>query len=130
MSSPFSAIPESQWVARNELAFAVRDIYPVSPGHTLVIPRREVPTWFEATRDEQRAILDLVDELKADLDRTEHPDGYNIGINVGPIAGQTVPHLHLHLIPRFSGDMPDPDGGVRRVIRGKGTYPTAAEENR
>jgi len=127
MSSPFSSIPESQWVACNELAFAVRDIYPVSPGHTLVIPKREVPTWFEATRDERRAILDLVDELKADLDRTERPDGYNIGINVGTVAGQTVAHLHLHLIPRFSGDMPDPDGGVRRVIRGKGTYPTAPE---
>jgi len=90
-------------------------------------PSSVVPTWFEATRDERRAILDLVDELKADLDRTERPDGYNIGINVGTVAGQTVAHLHLHLIPRFSGDMPDPDGGVRRVIRGKGTYPTAPE---
>ena len=120
--SPFSQISPEQWVASNALAFAVRDNYPVSPGHTLVVPRREVATWFEATTEEQAAIFELVDEVRNALDREYQPDGYNIGINVGEAAGQTVFHLHVHVIPRYEGDMPDPRGGVRHVIPWKGNY--------
>ncbi|NOK04045.1 DEAD/DEAH box helicase family protein [Myxococcus xanthus] len=122
MNSPFLSVPESQWVAANTFAFAIRDGFPVSPGHTLVIPRRRVATWFDATTEEQRAIFELVDEVKRGLDGELHPDGYNIGINVGAAAGQTVLHLHVHVIPRFQGDMDDPRGGVRHVIPGKGNY--------
>jgi diadenosine tetraphosphate (Ap4A) HIT family hydrolase len=113
----------SEWVASNELAFAIRDKFPVSPGHTLVVPRREVPTWFDATREEHVAILDLIDEVKRQLDAgSARPDGYNVGFNVGKAAGQTVWHLHVHVIPRYLGDMADPRGGVRHVIPGMGNY--------
>jgi diadenosine tetraphosphate (Ap4A) HIT family hydrolase len=122
VSSPFLAIPESEWVASNALAFAIRDRYPVSPGHTLVIPRRQVATWFEATPEEQHALFALVDEVKRGLDAELRPDGYNVGFNVGEAAGQTVFHLHVHVIPRFQGDVADPRGGVRHVIPGKGNY--------
>jgi diadenosine tetraphosphate (Ap4A) HIT family hydrolase len=129
-TSPFLAVPRSACVARNALAFAVRDAFPVSPGHTLVVSRRLVTTWFEATRDEQVAIFDLVDAVKRTLDRgVPHddgslrvPGGYNVGFNAGEIAGQTVMHLHVHVIPRYRGDTDDPRGGVRHVIPSKGNY--------
>ncbi|WP_437952510.1 RHS repeat-associated core domain-containing protein [Sorangium sp. So ce296] len=122
MTSPFLEAPESAWVASNALAFALRDRFPVSPGHTLVVPRRLVPTWFDATADERAAIFELVDTVKRQLDAELHPDGYNIGINAGEAAGQTVMHLHVHVIPRFRGDVDDPRGGVRHVIPGRGNY--------
>jgi diadenosine tetraphosphate (Ap4A) HIT family hydrolase len=122
MTSPFLQLPQEAHVASNALAFAIRDGFPVSPGHTLIVPRRLVATWFEATREDQVALLELLDVVKAQLDAELRPDGYNIGINVGPAAGQTVMHLHMHLIPRFHGDVPDPRGGVRHVIPGKGNY--------
>jgi diadenosine tetraphosphate (Ap4A) HIT family hydrolase len=115
-------LPESAWVGSNPLAFAIRDRFPVSQGHTLVVPRRLVATWFEATRDEQIAMLELVDEVKHSLDAELRPDGYNIGVNVGAAAGQTVMHAHVHVIPRFVGDVEDPRGGVRHVIPGMGNY--------
>lgn len=130
--SPFVAIPQSHHVAANELAFAIRDRYPVSPGHTLVIPRRVIAQWWDASRQEQQAILDLVDTVRDDLlddDIREQtlpgqpkPDGFNVGFNAGDAAGQTVNHLHLHVIPRYHGDMLDPRGGVRHVIPEKGNY--------
>jgi superfamily II DNA or RNA helicase/diadenosine tetraphosphate (Ap4A) HIT family hydrolase len=126
VTSPFLDIPASAWVAHNDLAFAVRDRYPVSPGHTLIIPRREVPTWFEATPGEHAALLALVAEVKQALDDELHPHGYNVGFNAGEVAGQTVMHLHVHVIPRYRGDVEDPRGGVRHVIPGKGNYLAAA----
>ncbi|WP_205708793.1 HIT domain-containing protein [Kineococcus siccus] len=122
-TSPFLQVPPTQWVASNDLAFALRDAHPVNPGHTLVVPRRLVPTWFEATPSEQAAILALLEEVKSGLDRYYAPEGYNIGINVGAAAGQTVFHLHVHLIPRHVGDVDDPRGGVRHVIPTRGHYP-------
>jgi diadenosine tetraphosphate (Ap4A) HIT family hydrolase len=122
MTSPFLTRPATDRIAENALAFAIRDGFPVSPGHTLVVPKRLVATWFDATRDEQHALLDLVDLVKAQLDAEFHPDGYNIGWNAGAAAGQTVMHLHIHVIPRYLGDMPDPRGGVRHVIPSKGNY--------
>ena len=120
--SVFLEVPEAAWVAANELAFAFRDRYPVSPGHTLVVTRRVVPDWFAATGEEQAAIMRLVDEVKRQLDEELQPHGYNVGWNAGTAAGQTVMHLHVHVIPRFRGDMDDPRGGVRHVIPSKGNY--------
>ncbi|MFN7989465.1 MAG: DEAD/DEAH box helicase family protein [Thermoanaerobaculia bacterium] len=122
MPSVFTQRPRSEWIANNSLAFAIRDGFPVSPGHTLVVPFREVATWFEASTEERVAIFALIDEVKARLDHDLHPDGYNVGFNAGPAAGQTVPHLHVHVIPRFLGDVPDPRGGVRHTIPGRGNY--------
>ena len=125
--SVFSTIPPSDWVASNSLAFAIRDRFPVSPGHTLVITHRPAETWWDATTDEQQAILELVDEVKRLLDGELHPHGYNVGFNAGRAAGQTVPHLHVHVIPRFDGDLADPRGGVRHVIPDRGNYLRAGD---
>jgi len=122
--SPFLKVPENAWLCSNELAFAVFDNFPVSPGHTLVITKRIVATWFDASPEEQKAVMELVNRSKELLDTRlrPRPDGYNVGFNAGRSAGQTVPHLHVHVIPRYSGDMADPRGGVRHVIPGKGNY--------
>ncbi len=122
MSCPFCAVDPEAIVASGDLALAFRDSFPVNPGHTLVITRRHVRDWFEATRDERIAVLDLVDEVKRALDDELHPDGYNVGFNAGRAAGQTVPHLHVHVIPRFDHDVDDPTGGVRLVIPDRGNY--------
>jgi diadenosine tetraphosphate (Ap4A) HIT family hydrolase len=118
-------MPVHEHVASNELAFAIRDANPVAPGHSLVIPRREIATWFEATPEEQIAIMALLAVVKDGLDADLHPDGFNIGINVGAAGGQSVFHLHVHLIPRFHGDAPVPGGGMRRAIPGRGDHPSA-----
>ncbi|MFZ5476841.1 MAG: HIT family protein [Myxococcota bacterium] len=122
MKSPFLTRPTSDHVASNDLAFAIRDGFPVSPGHTLVVTRRLVATWFEATPEEQAAVMALVDEVKRQLDESHRPDGYNVGFNAGDAAGQTVPHLHVHVIPRYRGDRADPRGGVRWVLPDKADY--------
>lgn len=106
----------------NALAYARFDKFPVNPGHLLILPRRHVADYFEATREERAALFELVDAGKALLDERFHPHGYNVGINVGVAAGQTVMHLHVHLIPRFRGDIADPRGGVRGVIPAKQQY--------
>jgi fluoride exporter len=109
-------------VLGNALAYARFDRNPVSPGHLLILPRRHVATWFDASRDEQHAMLALLDEAKDLLDARHGPDGYNFGANVGEAAGQTVMHLHLHLIPRYRGDVEQPRGGVRGVIPTRQNY--------
>ena len=96
--------------------------YPVSPGHSLVIPKRHVGSFFEVTQFERAALFALLDRAKELVAHQHQPDGYNIGINDGAAAGQTVPHLHIHLIPRYDGDQPDPRGGVRWVIPQKADY--------
>jgi diadenosine tetraphosphate (Ap4A) HIT family hydrolase len=106
----------------NEFAVVVRDGFPVSPGHTLVIPRRHTGSFFDLAVNERAAMLSLLDSARAGVEAGFHPDGYNIGINDGPAAGQTVPHLHIHLIPRYAGDTPDPRGGVRWVLPAKAKY--------
>ena len=126
MPSPFTAMPAHAHVASNELAFAIRDANPVAPGHSLVIPRREIATWFEATPAEHAAIMALLTEVKDGLDAELHPDGWNIGINVGTAGGQTVFHLHVHLIPRFNGDAPRPGGDLDAAIPGRGDHPAAS----
>ena len=109
-------------VIENELAFAHYDSYPVNPGHCLIIPRRHVAEYFQATAEEKTAIWALVDEMKTTIDREYNPDGYNVGVNVGETAGQSVPHIHIHMIPRYTGDVENPRGGVRGVIPHKQKY--------
>jgi len=122
MPCPFCDIEGRPIVAQSDLALALRDAYPASPGHTLIVPRRHVADWWSATTFERAAMLSLVDEVKSALDAELCPDGYNLGFNDRPAAGQTVFHLHLHLIPRFAGDVDDPTGGVRHAVVGKGNY--------
>lgn len=130
--SPFLA-PDIVRVMENEHAFAIRDRYPVSPGHTLVIPKRVVWRFGffphgTLPRAEFYACWDLLWKVELDLRETKnpetgsHPDGFNIGINQGTTAGQTVWHAHIHIIPRYAGDHPNPRGGVRAVIPGKADY--------
>lgn len=107
---------------QGNLCFAIRDAHPVSPGHTLVIPRRHIASLFDATEAERSAMMTALDAARQVLGREFSPNGYNIGINDGMAAGQTVPHLHIHLIPRYQGDCADPRGGVRWVVPGKARY--------
>jgi len=122
MTCPFCFLPPARIVKENDLAVLIRDAYPVSPGHSLVIPKRHIGSWFETTPEEVSAMLELLGDAKTMVDAEHHPDSYNVGINDGPAAGQTVLHLHMHLIPRFIGDVPDPRGGVRCVIANKAKY--------
>jgi diadenosine tetraphosphate (Ap4A) HIT family hydrolase len=130
---PFCNQNESRVILTNTHALAIPDGFPVSPGHTLIIPRRHIASFFEASREEQTALLDLLAEVRESLLNPPQPpfakggslslpDGFNIGINDGAAAGQTVMHLHLHLIPRYAGDMPDPRGGVRWIFPDKAPY--------
>lgn len=119
-SCPFCVDPSP--IFEDDFAFARYDLYPVSNGHLLVIPKRHFADYFECNAEEQNSLWGLVRECKTYLDKKYSPDGFNIGINVGPVAGQTVPHLHIHVIPRYAGDMPDPRGGVRGVIPEKQRY--------
>lgn len=106
----------------NDLAYVIEDANPVNPGHLLVIPRSHNADFFLITEAERVAVLKLLDEAKHHLDRQHAPAGYNIGVNVGEAAGQTIPHVHMHLIPRYRGDMPNPRGGVRGVIPSRQSY--------
>ncbi len=107
---------------QHELAFSARDSYPASPGHTLVIPRRHVASFFDLTAEEVATCMSLLKEEKKILDEEFKPDGYNIGVNVGQAAGQSIFHVHIHLIPRYKGDVENPQGGVRHVIPKRGHY--------
>jgi diadenosine tetraphosphate (Ap4A) HIT family hydrolase len=108
---------EDRILVANHLAFATRDAMPVSPGHTLIVPRRHCEDPFALTRDEVMACLALLEPVRADLMREPNPpDGFNIGINVGAAGGQGVAHVHCHVIPRWHGDVPDPRGGIRNIL--------------
>jgi diadenosine tetraphosphate (Ap4A) HIT family hydrolase len=106
----------------NDLAYVIRDSNPVNPGHLLIIPKRHVADFFLTTEAEKAAMLLLLDMAKRLLNDKHAPAGYNIGINVGEAAGQTIPHVHLHLIPRYHGDTENPRGGVRGVIPSRQSY--------
>jgi diadenosine tetraphosphate (Ap4A) HIT family hydrolase len=124
MSCPFCDIPEADRVVERELVVGFFDRYPASPGHLLLVPRRHVDTWFDATPDERRALLEALDDALAAVEARlgRRPDGYNVGFNAGTAAGQTVMHLHLHVIPRFDGDVDDPRGGIRGAIPHRRVY--------
>ena len=119
---PFCSLPASRIVQSNEIGWVIRDAYPISPGHTLVIPKRHVGSFFDLTEGERDALFALVRSAKTQIDAEYRPSAYNIGINDGAAAGQTVPHLHIHLIPRYDGDRHDPRGGVRWIIPEKADY--------
>jgi len=106
----------------NEHWFAIFDKYPVNEGHSLIIPKRHIESLFELTDAERESFWEILDRLKEFLDRRFSPDGYNVGVNLGEAAGQTIAHLHVHVIPRYYGDEPDPTGGVRGVICSKKNY--------
>lgn len=107
---------------QHELAYSARDSYPASPGHTVIIPRRHVSSFFDLTPEEVAACMGLIKEEKKLIDEEFKPDGYNIGVNVGPAAGQSIFHVHIHVIPRYKGDVENPQGGVRHVIPKKAYY--------
>jgi len=109
-------------VRHNELAYCARDTYPVSPGHSLIMPYRHCASFFELTPEEVSACMELVAEERTVLDEKFNPDGYNVGVNVNPAAGQSIFHVHIHLIPRYTGDSARPQGGIRQVIPDKAAY--------
>ena len=102
--------------------YALWDAYPVSDGHALIVPRRHVGSWFDATSEEQAELHQAVSLVREEIEASRRPDGYNMGINDGLPAGQTVAHLHLHVIPRYIGDVPDPRGGIRWVMPDRAPY--------
>ena len=119
MESPFLEKPK---LLENDFGFVIYDGFPVSKGHCLVVPHRVYSNYFDSTEDEIIGLQKLVVETKEFLDREYQPDGYNIGINCGEVSGQTIPHVHIHVIPRYKGDMDNPEGGVRGVIPSKQKY--------
>jgi diadenosine tetraphosphate (Ap4A) HIT family hydrolase len=137
---PFCNPDNSRIILANTHAIAIHDGFPVTPGHSLIVPKRHITSFFEATREEQAAMFDLLAEMRQLLLNPPQPfrpaswvpfdkagslsvpDGFNIGINDGAAAGQTVMHLHIHLIPRYSGDTEDPRGGVRWIMPKKAPY--------
>jgi len=122
-SCPFCA-PSSEITIITESAQAVAffDKYPVTEGHALVVPKRHISSYFNLAEPEQKACWMLINRVQPILSERYHPDGFNVGINVSRAAGQTIDHAHVHVIPRYEGDTPDPVGGVRKVIPGKGDY--------
>lgn len=109
-------------IVENDLFYARWDDFPVSDGHAEIIPKKHIESFFELTDDELIQLFDLLKETKNSIQNKYNPDAFNIGINDGEEAGRSVHHLHIHIIPRYKGDMENPRGGVRNIIPGKGTY--------
>ena len=109
-------------IYENELAYAVYDSFPVNKGHMLILPKRHVASYFDLSEDEKNDINLLLEISKNHINQVFHPDGYNIGVNEGIYAGQTIMHCHIHLIPRYIGDVENPKGGIRGVIPEKQKY--------
>lgn len=124
---PFCQPDADRVFHRGQRVFALWDKFPVSPGHALVVPYRHVATWFDANPAEHAEIMATLEIVRAEIERRYAVDGFNLGVNMGAAAGQTVPHLHVHMIPRRTGDVPDPQGGVRYVIPERANYLAAAE---
>ena len=106
----------------NQMGFVIRDGYPITKGHTLIIPKQHIGSFFDITPAQRQDLFDLVDKAKAQLDQEFKPTSYNIGINDGEAAGQTIAHLHIHLIPRYNEPEKDPRGGVRWLVPEKADY--------
>lgn len=119
---PFCDLPPDRILRSAHHARAIRDGYPVAPGHTLVVPARHVTSLYDLPADEQAAVWDLVGDVRSALTSSHDPDGFNIGVNDGEAAGQTVQHAHVHVIPRYGGDVEDPRGGIRWVVPEKAKY--------
>ena len=124
---PFCQLPGERIIGENDMAVAIRDGYPVTPLHTLIIPRRHVSSYFDLTGEEAAGCQRLLVRMRREiLSRDEQIAGFNVGINIGAAAGQTIMHCHIHLIPRRTGDVAHARGGVRHVIPGRGCYPAEA----
>ena len=122
MSNPFKNLPEDKKIHVGKHFFIIEDNYPVSPGHLLIISNKEKTDYFELSDVEQKELTHLICVSKIIIEQKYKPDGYNIGMNCGESAGQTVFHFHCHIIPRYLGDMDIPRGGVRHCVKGKGNY--------
>jgi len=109
-------------VTESATVYAMFDKFPVTKGHTLIIPKQHIADYFDLTERTKTACWLVVDRVKMLLAQRFNPDGFNVGINVGSAAGQTIPHVHIHVIPRYKGDVENPTGGVRGIIPGKGNY--------
>ena len=119
MKCIFCNIDKKEILFENELAIAFFDAMPVSKGHTLIIPKRHSENYFELTKEEISAMFELSKKVKEHLDNLYHPDGYNVGFNVNEAGGQSVMHTHMHVIPRYAGDVPHPRGGIRKIVKEK-----------
>jgi len=118
----FSSIPESEKRYQGKFFFIIKDRFPVSEGHCLIISNQEKENYFNLSDEEKQELIALIDIAKDLIEKEYSPDGYNIGMNCGEAAGQTVMHFHCHVIPRYKGDMIDPRGGVRHAVEGRGYY--------
>lgn len=115
-------IKNKEKISENNSCLAFFDEFPVSDGHVLIISKRHVRTFFDLTKEEQCDMINLLNECKIIIDNTYKPQGYNVGLNCGAAAGQSVMHVHMHLIPRYTGDVENPRGGIRGVIPSKKSY--------
>jgi len=120
MSCAFCAYENK--LLESDLVYAVYDKHPVSPGHVLIVPKRHVSSFFETSPEEKQALLEMLEKAREYIVSEFSPHGFNIGINEGEAAGQTITHLHIHLIPRYEGDIEEPRGGIRGAIPGKRIY--------
>lgn len=119
---PFCSIDRSRVHLESDSAFAIFDAYPITDGHTLVIPKRHVASIFDLSDQELTAVWSLLAQVRAKLRSGLDPDGFNIGINDGSAAGQTIMHAHVHVIPRRDGDVAEPRGGIRWIFPDKAPY--------
>lgn len=121
-NSPFYPLETNRIILQGENCIAFYDLYPVSRGHALVIPCQSVESLYELNKDIKAELWDTVEKVRNILKEKYNPDAFNIGINDGPAAGQTMPHSHIHIIPRYKGDVKDPRGGIRWIIADKAKY--------
>lgn len=123
MTCPFcQRLTDGTFVSENAFAVAFLDAYPLSEGHCVVVPRRHEPDFFALTAEELGAVWTLASSVRQSINTSRVPNGYNLGVNVGRAAGQTVDHAHLHVVPRYHGDVSDPRGGVRWIIPARAAY--------
>jgi diadenosine tetraphosphate (Ap4A) HIT family hydrolase len=119
---PFCSVSQERVLIANKHCIAFADSFPISQGHTLIVPIRHVASVYELSEEERSHIWLLVEQVRSHLANTLHPDGFNIGLNDGPAAGQTIGHAHVHVIPRYKGDVVDPRGGIRWIMPEKAKY--------
>ena len=113
---------EREKIIESKLSFAIYDGFPVNEGHALILPKRHTANYFDLSLEEQKDCIELLNRVKEIVQEKYSPAGFNVGININEAAGQTVPHVHIHLIPRYNGDVEEPRGGVRGVVPGRKEY--------
>jgi diadenosine tetraphosphate (Ap4A) HIT family hydrolase len=118
----FYELPQDRWILETPNFFVIEDGFPVSAGHCLIISKEVKVTYFDLSSDEKEELVHVIDAVKTIIEEDHEPDGYNLGMNCGAAAGQSVFHFHCHVIPRYAGDMENPKGGVRYCIPEKGFY--------